>query len=180
MYHDRIRPRLGGLPHLERFTWQNFSPAQRVTRSGRPGYPPWRVTPHKRVTSSTWGPPPPYKQVLIFPIQTTWYSPTSFPGLFPLKLGGAGLGFPPLPISMGKALGTRLDILQAIAYAYICTWMHVHKTTFERNSSPGYHHVSWKGKKTYKLKRFFFYWKSGSVKYCWRIKVHYGLGENGE
>ena len=33
--------------------------------------------------------------------------PTSFPGLFPLKLGGAGL-FPPLPISMGKALGTRL------------------------------------------------------------------------
>ena len=39
------------------------------------------------------------------------------------------------------------DILQAIAfclfinYAYICTWMHVHKTTFERNSSPGYHHV---------------------------------------
>ena len=114
------------------------------------------VTPHKRVTSSTWGPPPPYKQVLIFPIQTTWYSPTSFPGLFPLKLGGAGLGFPPLPISMGKALGTRLDILQAIAYAYICTWMHVHKTTFERNSSPGYHHVIWKGKKTYKLKRFFF------------------------
>ena len=138
------------------------------------------VTPHKRVTSCTWGPPPPYKQVLIFPIQTTWYSPTSFPGLFPWKVGGAGLGFPPLPISMGKALGTRLDILQAIAYAYICTWMHVHKTTFERNSSPGYHHVIWKGKKTYKLKRFFFYWKSGSVKYCWRIKVHYGLGENGE
>ena len=23
-------------------------------------------------------------------------------------------------------------------------------------------------------------WKNGSVKYCWVIKVHYGLGENGE
>ena len=41
----RIRPRLGGLPHLEMFTWQNLTPAGRVTRSGRPGYPPWRVTP---------------------------------------------------------------------------------------------------------------------------------------
>ena len=31
-------------------------------------------------------------------------------GLFPLKLGGAGKEglFPPLPISKGKALGTRL------------------------------------------------------------------------
>ena len=41
----RIRPRPGGLPHLEMFTWQNLTPAERVTRSGRPGYPPWRVTP---------------------------------------------------------------------------------------------------------------------------------------
>ena len=40
-----IRPRLGGLPYPETFTWQNLTPAQRVTRSGRPGYPPWRVTP---------------------------------------------------------------------------------------------------------------------------------------
>ena len=24
------------------------------------------------------------------------------------------------------------------------------------------------------------YWKNGSVKSCWVIKVHYGLGENGE
>ena len=31
--------------------------------------------------------------------------PTSFPGLFPLKLL-----FPPLPISKGKALGTRLGL----------------------------------------------------------------------
>ena len=42
---SRIRPRLGGLPHLETFTWQNLTPAARVTRSGRPGYPPWR-SPH--------------------------------------------------------------------------------------------------------------------------------------
>ena len=34
----RIRPRLGGLLHLETFTWQNLTPAERVTRSGRPGY----------------------------------------------------------------------------------------------------------------------------------------------
>ena len=42
---SRIRPRPGGLPHLETFTWQNLTPAERVTRSGRPGYPPWWVTP---------------------------------------------------------------------------------------------------------------------------------------
>ena len=29
-----------------------------------------------------------------------------------------------------------------INYAYICTWMHVHKMTFERNGSLGYHHVA--------------------------------------
>ena len=40
-----IRPRRGGLPHLETFTWQNLTPAERVTRSGRPGYPPSWVTP---------------------------------------------------------------------------------------------------------------------------------------
>ena len=42
---SRIGPRLGGLPHLETFTWQNLTPVERVTRSSRPGYPPWRVTP---------------------------------------------------------------------------------------------------------------------------------------
>ena len=35
----RIWPWLGGLPHLEKFTWQNLTPAERVTWSGRPGYP---------------------------------------------------------------------------------------------------------------------------------------------
>ena len=33
---SRIRPRPGGLPHLETFTWQILTPAERVTRSGRP------------------------------------------------------------------------------------------------------------------------------------------------
>ena len=42
---SQVWPRPGGLPHLETFTWQNFTPAERVTRSGRPGYLPWRVTP---------------------------------------------------------------------------------------------------------------------------------------
>ena len=42
---SRIQPRVGGLPHLETFTWQNLTPAEKVTRSGRPGYPPWRVIP---------------------------------------------------------------------------------------------------------------------------------------
>ena len=79
--------RLGGLPHLEMFTWQNLTLSERVTRSGRPGYPPWQVTPPpphhvnviklkweniwtggvtppKLVTSPTWGPPPPCKQTL--------------------------------------------------------------------------------------------------------------------
>ena len=83
MYHESD-PRPGGLRHLETFTWQNLTPAERATRSGRPGYPPWRVThlscqrdqikmrdymdrrvtPPKRVTSPTWGPPPPCKQAL--------------------------------------------------------------------------------------------------------------------
>ena len=36
---SRIRPRLGGLPHLETFTWHNSIPAERVTWSGRLGYP---------------------------------------------------------------------------------------------------------------------------------------------
>ena len=33
-----------------------------------------------------------------------------------------------------------------INYAYIGTWIHVHKTKFEKNSSLGYHHVVWNGK----------------------------------
>ena len=40
-----MQPRLGGLPHLETFTWQIVTPADRVTLPGRPGNPPRRVTP---------------------------------------------------------------------------------------------------------------------------------------
>ena len=78
------RPRLGELPHLESFTWQNATPADRVTLPGRPGnrlgglphlsckhdqikmrdYMERRVTPPRWVTSLTWGPPPPCKQAL--------------------------------------------------------------------------------------------------------------------
>ena len=74
----RMWPRLGGLPHLETFTWQIVTPADRVTLPGRPGNPPRRVN-HlsckrdwnkirnymdRRVTSPTWGPPPTCKQAL--------------------------------------------------------------------------------------------------------------------
>ena len=85
MYQES-RPRLGGLPHLKTFTWQNLTPAERiypVWQTGLPalaGQPTYhackrdqmdmrdymdrRVTPSKRVTSPTWGPPPSCKQAL--------------------------------------------------------------------------------------------------------------------
>ena len=52
----RTRPQLSGLLHLETFTWQNLTPAERVTWSGRPGYPPWGVTPtyHVNVIKLEW------------------------------------------------------------------------------------------------------------------------------
>ena len=71
------RPRLGRLPHLVSFTWQNATPADRVTLPSRLGNPPRRVTlscEHdqikirdymgRRVTPPTWGPPPSCKQAL--------------------------------------------------------------------------------------------------------------------
>ena len=77
MYHESD-PRLGGLPHLEAFSRQNLTPAERhgladrATRlDGSPhlsrkrdqikmrDYMDRRVTPLKRVTLPTWGPPPP-------------------------------------------------------------------------------------------------------------------------
>ena len=33
-------PRVGGLPHLETLTWQNLTPAERVTQSALVGHPP--------------------------------------------------------------------------------------------------------------------------------------------
>ena len=79
------RPQLGGLSHFESFTWQNATPAERVTdladRATRLGglphlsykhdqikmrdYMERRVTPPRQVTSPTWGPPPSCKQALI-------------------------------------------------------------------------------------------------------------------
>ena len=41
----RLRPRVGGLPHLETFSWQNLTPTEIVTRFGSPGNPAGRVTP---------------------------------------------------------------------------------------------------------------------------------------
>ena len=82
---SQIRPRLGGLPHLETITWQNLTPPLRglpglTVRATRLGgsphlsckrdlikmreYMDWRVTPPKRITSPPWGPPPPRKQAL--------------------------------------------------------------------------------------------------------------------
>ena len=45
MFLPWTRPQLGGLHHLETFTWQIVTPADRVILPGRPGNPPWRVTP---------------------------------------------------------------------------------------------------------------------------------------
>ena len=75
----RTLPRLGGLNHLNRFTYQNTTSADRVTRPGRPGNPPSRVTlpimktssskmrdyMERRVTPPAWGPPLPCKQTLL-------------------------------------------------------------------------------------------------------------------
>ena len=40
-----------------------------------------------------------------------------------------------------------------INYAYIGTWMHMHKTTDERNNSLGYYHVVWNGKTKHTAKK---------------------------
>ena len=81
---SQIRPRLGGLPHLERLhgkIWPRLRGlpglADRATRlDGSPHLSckrdqiktrdcmDRRVTPPSRVTSPTWGPPPPCKQAL--------------------------------------------------------------------------------------------------------------------
>ena len=66
-----IWPRLGGLPTLKRLHGKIWTRLR-----GLPGlackrdqikmreYMDWRLTPPKRVTSPTWGPPPPCKQAL--------------------------------------------------------------------------------------------------------------------
>ena len=73
------------------FTWRNLTPPKRVTRHGWPGNPPgwgtpplmWKqsrkkrdciqrlVTPTRRGTSPTWGPPPPCEQSLTLHFSTS-------------------------------------------------------------------------------------------------------------
>ena len=59
MYHES-RPRLGGLPHLKTFTWQNLTPAERiypVWQTGLPalaGQPTYRVNVIKWIWEITW------------------------------------------------------------------------------------------------------------------------------
>ena len=72
-----IRPRLGGLPHLETFTWQILTPAEEgypVWQAGQPassGHPTYRVNVIKMkwkimwITSPTWGSPLPCKQARL-------------------------------------------------------------------------------------------------------------------
>ena len=45
------------------------------------------------------------------------------------------------PNSDHVMFSTEFAFCLFINYAFICTWMHVHKGTFGRNSSLGYHHV---------------------------------------
>ena len=44
LMHHESDPGLAGFPTLNVYM-AKFTPAERVTRSGRPGYPPWWVTP---------------------------------------------------------------------------------------------------------------------------------------
>ena len=59
MYHES-RPRLGGLPHLKTFTWQNLTPAERiypVWQTGLPaltGQPTYLVNVIKWIWEITW------------------------------------------------------------------------------------------------------------------------------
>ena len=46
------------------------------------------------------------------------------------------------------------DDLQGICLLS-CTWMHMHKTKFEKNSSLGYHHVVWNEKQNLQAKNVF-------------------------
>ena len=65
--HSKIWPRLRGLPGLaDRATRLGGSPHLSCKRdpSKMRDYMDRRVTPPKRVTSPTWGPPPPCKQAL--------------------------------------------------------------------------------------------------------------------
>ena len=67
--HGKIGPRLTGLPGLaDRVTRLGGSPHLSCKRDQikMREYMDWRVTPPKRVTSPTWGPPPSCKKALNF------------------------------------------------------------------------------------------------------------------
>ena len=67
-------PWIGGLPHLETYTWQNLTPTERVPslpdrvihldRSCERDQIKMREYMDRRVTSTTWSPPPPCKEAL--------------------------------------------------------------------------------------------------------------------
>ena len=66
--HGKLSPRLTGLPYLaDRATRLGGSPHLSCKRDQDKirNYMDRRVTPPRRVTSPTWGPPPPCKQALI-------------------------------------------------------------------------------------------------------------------
>ena len=64
--------------------------------------------------------------MFCFPIQTTWCVPGNLP-----------------------------FVLSLIMHTDAQVWIHVHRTTFERNSSLRYHHVVWNGKQNIQAKKVF-------------------------
>ena len=96
MYHESD-PGQAGYPTLNVYM-AKLTPAERAIRSGRPGYPPWRAPRlsckrdqikmrdymDRRVTSPTWGPPPPCKQALIHYVSNVSNAIYAF--LFAMKL----------------------------------------------------------------------------------------------
>ena len=80
--HGKLSPRLTGLPYLaDRATRLGGSPHLSCKRDQDKirNYMDRRVTPPRRVTSPTWGPPPPCKQALsgevLFTILIRGHSP---------------------------------------------------------------------------------------------------------
>ena len=63
--------------------------------------------------------------------------------------------------------------MHAYARGCMCIRRHLKETVLWGIPSRGL-----KGKRNIQTKKVG--WKIGSVKYCWVIKVHYCLGENGE
>ena len=98
----RIRPQLGGLPHLETFTLPRLKGlpglVDQATHLGKSPHlsckrdqsKKWEIYMDKRVTPPTWGPPPSCKQALICLNQFSTYMSAIF-GSY-LHGGGGGGG----------------------------------------------------------------------------------------